>query len=127
MFNYLAIWEKVFFNPGKGNGPFFLLPCKPMCVMKVFLHLFLIVLVFICFRKHETTSQSEIPVIVRCGFGWLTFIAEVLLAGSLGLILFWVFNYHGGVAWSGDGSKQMNLHYVLMIAGFTFMNGHGKF
>jgi len=74
-------------------------------------------------KKHETT-HSEIPVLVRCGFGWLTFIAEILLAGSLGLVLFWVFNYHGGVAWSGDGSKQMNLHYVLMIAGFTFMNGH---
>ncbi|CAL1266631.1 unnamed protein product [Larinioides sclopetarius] len=73
--------------------------------------------------KHES-SGSELSLMARCCFGWLTFLAEVLLAGSLGLILFWVFKYHGGVAFAGDGSKQMNLHYVLMVAGFTFMNGH---
>ncbi|GFS60631.1 cytochrome b reductase 1 [Nephila pilipes] len=75
-------------------------------------------------KKHETSSSSELPFVVRCCFGWLTFVAEILLAGSLGLILYWVFNYHGGVAFQGDGSKQMNLHYILMVAGFTFMNGH---
>ncbi|GIY04431.1 cytochrome b reductase 1 [Caerostris darwini] len=73
-------------------------------------------------RKSEATSET--PLGERCCFGWLTFLAEVLLAGALGLILYWVFRYHGGVAFAGDGSKQMNLHYVLMVAGFTFMNGH---
>ncbi|KAG8192619.1 hypothetical protein JTE90_017184 [Oedothorax gibbosus] len=77
-------------------------------------------------KKHESSSSSEggAPLAARCGFGWLAFVAELLLAGSLALVLFWVFHYHGGVAWSGDGSRQMNLHYVLMIAGFIFMNGH---
>ncbi|GFQ81596.1 cytochrome b reductase 1 [Trichonephila clavata] len=74
--------------------------------------------------KHESESNTEMTVVARCCFGWLTLVAEILLAGSLGLILYWVFNYHGGVAFAGDGSRQMNLHYVLMVAGFTFMNGH---
>lgn len=74
-------------------------------------------------KKHDN-GHTEVPLVVKCGFGWLTFLAEILLLGSLGLILFWVFFYYDGVAWNKDGSKQMNLHYVLMIGGFIFMNGH---
>ncbi|XP_076361483.1 plasma membrane ascorbate-dependent reductase CYBRD1-like isoform X2 [Tachypleus tridentatus] len=60
---------------------------------------------------------------VKYGFALWIFIAEVMLFGALGLCLFWIFYYGGGVTWTNDATRQLNLHYVLMIGGFIFFNG----
>ncbi|XP_030751252.1 cytochrome b561-like isoform X3 [Sitophilus oryzae] len=62
-----------------------------------------------------------------CG-SWLEYtvvvvLASVLLLGSLGLTLFWVFQYRGGFAWRENPAKQFNLHPVLMVAGFITFSG----
>ncbi|XP_076319765.1 plasma membrane ascorbate-dependent reductase CYBRD1-like isoform X2 [Tachypleus tridentatus] len=74
-------------------------------------------------NKQNSELENQISLPVRCGFGWLLFVAEVLLFGSLGLSIFWIVHYGGGIAWTNDTSKQFNLHYVLMIGGFIFLNG----
>ncbi|KAH7962368.1 hypothetical protein HPB52_015746 [Rhipicephalus sanguineus] len=57
-------------------------------------------------------------------FYLLLFLAEVLLFGTITLLIYWIFNYQGGVAWANDIKKQFNLHYILMTGGFIFLNGH---
>lgn len=59
----------------------------------------------------------------RCGFGFLMLFAQILLFGSLGLVLFWVFHYRDGVSWQKDAVKEFNLHPILMIGGFNFLLG----
>uniref|UniRef100_A0A1W7R9E8 Putative transmembrane ascorbate ferrireductase 2 n=1 Tax=Hadrurus spadix TaxID=141984 RepID=A0A1W7R9E8_9SCOR len=73
-------------------------------------------------KKHDST-HTEVSWVVRCGFGWLMFIAQILLCGSLGLCIYWVLGYRDGIAWANDKKKQFNLHYVLMIGGTIFLNG----
>ncbi|KAM7301516.1 lysosomal membrane ascorbate-dependent ferrireductase CYB561A3 isoform X1 [Ixodes scapularis] len=58
-------------------------------------------------------------------FYLLLLLAEVLLFGTITLTIYWIFNYQGGVAWANDTRKQFNLHYILMVGGFIFLNGHG--
>lgn len=60
-------------------------------------------------------------------FYLLLFLAEVLLFGTITLLIYWIFNYQGGVAWANDIKKQFNLHYILMVGGFIFLNGHGTY
>ncbi|XP_029848851.1 lysosomal membrane ascorbate-dependent ferrireductase CYB561A3 isoform X2 [Ixodes scapularis] len=57
-------------------------------------------------------------------FYLLLLLAEVLLFGTITLTIYWIFNYQGGVAWANDTRKQFNLHYILMVGGFIFLNGH---
>lgn len=57
-------------------------------------------------------------------FYLLLFLAEVLLFGTITLLIYWIFNYQGGVAWANDVKKMFNLHYILMVGGFIFLNGH---
>lgn len=59
----------------------------------------------------------------KCGFGFLMFLTQVLLFGSLGLVLYWVFQYRGGIGWQDEIDKEFNLHPVLMIGGFVFLLG----
>ncbi|XP_076326679.1 lysosomal membrane ascorbate-dependent ferrireductase CYB561A3-like isoform X1 [Tachypleus tridentatus] len=71
----------------------------------------------------NTEVENELSMPLRYGYGLLLFLSQVLLFGCLGLCIFWIIYYGGGVAWVNDTSKQFNLHYVLMIGGFIFMNG----
>ncbi|XP_050044017.2 uncharacterized protein [Dermacentor andersoni] len=63
-------------------------------------------------------------VAMKALFYLLLFLAEVLLFGTITLLIYWIFNYQGGVAWANDIKKQFNLHYILMTGGFIFLNGH---
>ncbi|XP_076327036.1 uncharacterized protein LOC143233973 isoform X2 [Tachypleus tridentatus] len=74
-------------------------------------------------NNKNSGTKSEVLIMVKCGYGLLITVAQVLLFGVLGLCLFWIIHYGGGVAWTQDVSKQFNLHYVLMIGGFIFFNG----
>ncbi|XP_076328260.1 lysosomal membrane ascorbate-dependent ferrireductase CYB561A3-like isoform X1 [Tachypleus tridentatus] len=74
-------------------------------------------------RNKENTPEHPMATRLHCWFGWLMFLSEVLLCGVIGLCIFWVIYYGGGVAWANDTSKQFNLHYVLMTGGFIFLNG----
>lgn len=56
-------------------------------------------------------------------FYLLLFLAEVLLLGTITLTIYWVLTYEGGVAWANDIKRQFNLHYILMVGGFIFLNG----
>ena len=62
----------------------------------------------------------------RCCFSLLTLLAEVLLFGSVALVVAWCLKYRGGFAWTEDPNLQFNLHPVLMVAGFVFFAGHGE-
>ena len=62
----------------------------------------------------------------RCCFSLLTLLAEVLLFGSVALVVAWCLKYRGGFAWTEDPNLQFNLHPVLMVAGFIFFAGHGE-
>lgn len=73
-------------------------------------------------KKHDT-NHMEVSWIVRCGFVWLMFLAQVLLCGVLGLCIYWILGHRDGIAWSNNTHKQYNLHYVLMIGGTIFLNG----
>lgn len=59
----------------------------------------------------------------QCGFGFLFFLSQVFLFGSLGLVLFWVFRYRGGIGWQEDVDREFNLHPLLMVGGFVFLLG----
>lgn len=76
---------------------------------------------------YSTLSKTEVDrswsTGTQCGFGFLFFLAQVFLFGSLGLVLFWVFQYRGQIAWQDDISKEFNLHPVLMVGGFVFLLG----
>ncbi|XP_076360833.1 plasma membrane ascorbate-dependent reductase CYBRD1-like [Tachypleus tridentatus] len=74
-------------------------------------------------KNKQSATEHQDSLSMRCGFGWLMFLVEVLLFGALGLCIFWIVYYGGGVAWANDTSKQFNLHYVLMTGGFIFLNG----
>ncbi|XP_003745495.2 cytochrome b reductase 1 [Galendromus occidentalis] len=85
-------------------------------------------------RKSSTRANEEVdgrmmmldkPMgsAARAFLNFLTFIAELLLVGILSLTLFWVFHHEGGVAWRNDVKRQFNLHFILMLGGFIFLNG----
>lgn len=59
-------------------------------------------------------------------FGWLLGLAQLLLHGSLGLVLFWVLYYRGGFGWRDEPKLEFNYHPVLMIGGFVYLAGNGE-
>ena len=67
----------------------------------------------------------------KCCFGFLMVVAQILLHGALGLVLYWVFMFHRKpgqtwpFAWKDDPAAEFNLHPVLMIAGFIYCMGQG--
>ena len=69
----------------------------------------------------------------RCCFGFLVFIAQILLNGVVGLVLFWVIQYHSKAdkpwpfSWKVDPDLEFNLHPFLMIMGFIYFMGQCKF
>ena len=65
-----------------------------------------------------TTSTSS-----RCFFGILYTLAQLLLFGSVIIFVYWIVQHEEGFAWSNHRGKQFNLHAVLMMTGFIFMNG----
>jgi hypothetical protein len=85
---------------------------------------------FLDFR-HRKNDEDEMSGGARCCFGFLVFIAQILLHGVLGLVLFWVINFHSKegkpwpFSWRDDPELEFNLHPVLMIAGFIYFMGQG--
>ena len=67
----------------------------------------------------------------RCCFGFMVFLAQILLHGVVGLVLFWVIMYHSKdgqpFAWRKDPDLEWNLHPVLMILGFIYFMGQGNY
>jgi len=65
----------------------------------------------------------------RCCFGFLMTLAQILLHGALGLVLYWVFMFHRAegetwpFSWKEDAKKEFWMHPVLMIAGFIYFMG----
>lgn len=59
-----------------------------------------------------------------CIFGLLLGLAQLLLHGALGLVLFWVVYYRGGFGWRETPQLEFNYHPVLMIAGFIYLVGN---
>ncbi|XP_015788112.1 probable transmembrane ascorbate ferrireductase 2 [Tetranychus urticae] len=59
----------------------------------------------------------------RFFFGVLFTISELLLFGSVSLFVYWVIWHDTGFAWSKNRNEQFNLHAILMIIGFVFLNG----
>ncbi|XP_074598303.1 uncharacterized protein LOC141853013 [Brevipalpus obovatus] len=59
----------------------------------------------------------------RFFFGVLFTISELLMFGSLSLFVYWVMWHDTGFAWSKNRNEQFNLHAILMIIGFIFLNG----
>jgi len=79
---------------------------------------------------HRKSDDDEMSGGARCCFGFLIFIAQILLHGVLGLVLFWVIQYHSKrpekpwpFSWRDDPELEFNLHPVLMIAGFIYFMG----
>ena len=68
----------------------------------------------------------------RCCFGFMVFIAQILLHGVVGLVLFWVIQYHSKpgktwpFSWKVDPELEFNLHPFLMIMGFIYFMGQGN-
>ncbi|KAI1286448.1 putative transmembrane ascorbate-dependent reductase [Halotydeus destructor] len=59
----------------------------------------------------------------RFCFGILFTISELFLFGSVILFVYWILQHDEGFAWSNNRAKQYNLHAVLMLIGFIFLNG----
>lgn len=59
----------------------------------------------------------------------MVFIAQILLHGVVGLVLFWVIQYHSKpekawpFSWKTDPDLEFNLHPFLMIMGFIYFTG----
>lgn len=60
-----------------------------------------------------------------CIFGWLLGLAQLLLHGAVGLVLFWVVYYRDGFGWRDQPKLEFNYHPVLMITGFVYLSGNG--
>ncbi|XP_043236798.1 probable ascorbate-specific transmembrane electron transporter 1 isoform X1 [Amphibalanus amphitrite] len=76
------------------------------------------------FHREVHEEQVEMSGGSRCCFSLLTLLAEVLLFGSVALVVAWCLKYRGGFAWTEDPNLQFNLHPVLMVSGFIFFAGH---
>jgi len=83
-------------------------------------------------------SEEEEPSLGRkCCFGFLFVIAQILLHGSLTLLLFWICvmrwspseQYPTPFYWQGSTQEELeltwNLHPFLMMAGFIYFMGQG--
>ena len=81
--------------------------------------------------RHRKSDDEEMSGGARCCFGFLTFLAQILLHGVVGLVLFWVIAYHskdnvGPFSFRTDPELEWNLHPVLMILGFIYFMGQGE-
>lgn len=78
-------------------------------------------------NRHRKSDDEEMSGGARCCFGFLTFLAQILLHGVVGLVLFWVTAYHSKdkvpFSWRTDPDLEWNLHPVLMILGFIYFMG----
>ena len=114
MYNYLVYLR--FLSP-------FSLLSEQLCQLSVYLHYSL------C--RHRKSDDEEMSGGARCCFGFLTFLAQILLHGVVGLVLFWVIAYHskdnvGPFSFRTDPELEWNLHPVLMILGFIYFMGQGE-
>ena len=88
-------------------------------------------MLFVLIFRHRKVDDDEMSGGAKCCFGFLVTIAQILLHGALGLVLYWVFMFHrkeGATwpfAWREDPQTEFNLHPVLMIAGFIYFMGQG--
>jgi len=62
-----------------------------------------------------------------CG-NWFEFllvvvVSSILLLAAMGLVIFWVFYYRGGVGWQDEPQLHFNLHPILMVTGFVTLSG----
>lgn len=80
-----------------------------------------------CRRSHRDSYGGEMSNGSSLLFYFLVFLAEILMFGLLSLVLFWAVYYRGGFGWRDQLSLEFNFHPVLMICGFIFFSGHGKF
>lgn len=71
-------------------------------------------------RGSPLTSSSTSS---RCWFGFLYSICQLLLFGSVILFVYWIIQHEEGFAWTANRGKQFNLHAILMLTGFIFLNG----
>jgi len=80
-------------------------------------------------RRHRKVDDEEMGGGARCCFGFLMTLAQILLHGALGLVLYWVFMFHRAegetwpFSWKEDAKKEFWMHPVLMIAGFIYFMG----
>jgi len=79
---------------------------------------------------HQNGAYADEEVMVRQSsgvarffFGVLFTIAQLFLFGAVVLFVYWVIQHDRGFSWQNDRAKQFNLHAVLMIIGFIFLNG----
>ena len=90
-------------------------------------------ILFFYFFRHRKSEDDEMSGGSRCCFGFMVFIAQILLHGVVGLVLFWVIQYHGKpdkawpFSWKTDPILEFNLHPFLMIMGFIYFMGQGNY
>jgi len=78
---------------------------------------------------HRKSEDDEMSGGSRCCFGFMVFIAQILLNGVVGLVLFWVIQYHSKAdkpwpfSWKVDPELEFNLHPFLMVMGFIYFMG----
>jgi len=79
--------------------------------------------------RHREKNDDEMSGGSRCCFGFMVFIAQILLHGVVGLVLFWIIQYHSKqrepwpFSWKADPDLEFNLHPFLMIMGFIYFMG----
>lgn len=71
----------------------------------------------------RTSEKNEFTGCTACCYSLLALACQILLWGAVGLVIFWVYQYHNGFAWHEDPQREFNLHPVLMISGFIFLMG----
>jgi len=74
-------------------------------------------------RDYHDDHEEQGSAASRFFFGILFTISELFLFGSVILFVYWIIQHDEGFAWSNNRPKQMNLHAVLMLIGFIFLNG----
>ena len=83
--------------------------------------------------RHRKSEDDEMSGGSRCCFGFMVFIAQILLHGVVGLVLFWVIQYQSKegkawpFSWKTDPDLEFNLHPFLMIMGFIYFMGQGNY
>lgn len=77
------------------------------------------------FKSRPSKVDSGMASANWCIFGWLLGLAQLLLHGALGLVLFWVLYFRGGFGWQESPKLEFNYHPVLMITGFVYLGGNG--
>lgn len=81
--------------------------------------------------RHRQCETEEMSGGGRCCFSFLMVIVQILLNGSLGLVLYWVIRFHSQpgttwpFAWRDNPDLEFNFHPVLMITGFIYFMGQG--